>query len=121
MPNTGSTVNPTSTVTVFEKELSFGSSPNEIRFTLAANGSVSFPIDINTRPLRLSVVTTDSTNATYGNIQIFGTTTAQSNLQGNNIAMGAPTTNQLGFTLVSGVITFTAGATWSGTVTVNRI
>jgi hypothetical protein len=121
MPNTGNTNNPTSTVTVFDKELSFGASPNELRFTLAANGSISFPIDIATRPLRLSVVTNDATNAIYGNIQVFGTGTAQCNVQGNGIAMGSPTASQLGFTLVSGVITFTAGSSWSGTVTVNRI
>ena len=122
MPNTGNTKNPTSTVVTFDKELSFGGSPNELRFTLAQGGSASFPIDITTRPLRLSVVTDDAGNATYGNIQVFGTATGQCNLQGNNIAIGTPTTAQLGFTLSSGIVTFTAGATWAGTtVVVSRI
>ena len=123
MPNTGNTNNPTSTVTVFDKELSFGASPNQLRFTLAASGSISFPIDISTRPLRLSVMTNDATNAVQGFIQIFGTTTAQTNLvSANNLVGGTPGASQLGYSLANGILTFTAGSGWSGfTVTVNRV
>lgn len=113
MPNTGNTVNPTSTTTVPSPGgRGSSNSPNDYRFVMSGSGTATITIETEAFPCAFDLFSNNTSVPNYGRLLCYSASSVDVVSAGGVDDGAVASANRLGVALSSGVLTLSAHGTF---------